>query len=67
MLENKEQLLSDVLCWIFPKHNALFSGLKVLFFLHYYFSALLQTGCMFWNIVYSVLAIHSVIYVKIVE
>ena len=55
-----------VMCCICPKHNTLYSGQKVncfaTFLLQYYFSALLQTGCMFWNIfiLYKLPSFHYV-------
>ena len=46
-------VFSNVFCWICPKHKTLYLDQTVNWFatfLQYYFSALLQTGCMFWNI-----------------
>jgi hypothetical protein len=63
MLENME---SGYQYWICPKHTTLYSGQKVngfaTFVLQYYFSALLQTGSMFWNIriLYRLPSFHSV-------
>jgi hypothetical protein len=39
-------IFADVLCWICPKHNAMYSG----HFLQFYFSALFQTGYMFFSL-----------------
>jgi hypothetical protein len=50
-------VLSNVLYWICPKHNILYSGQKWIAlppFLQYYYSAELQTGWTFLEYLYSV-------------
>ena len=37
------------MCWIYPKHKALYSTICHIF-CSFTFTYLLQTGCMFWNI-----------------
>jgi hypothetical protein len=55
---------SVMLHWICPKHKAFVFRRKqfisVLHVLQYYFSDLLQTGCMLSNIFYSVPSFHSI-------
>jgi hypothetical protein len=56
MLDNKEgSLLSDVLCWICPKHKALHLGQKVCSFAVFSCSITLVPCCMFWYFFISVI------------